>query len=301
MAVKCSYRVKDHIVLHPSESLTPQPGDRFITSRKNCNGMNNNLFNSRFKRNVRKYFLIAATSVLLSACSSSPDDEELALANKGAEALYEDAKNSMELGNYSNAAAILSALDSRYPFGPFSSQVQLDLIFSYYKSGKNDEALATIDRFTRLNPNHSDVDYAFYMRGLVNMEYDQNFFQDLLNIDRADRDTTKAREAFDDFGNLIAKFPDSKYSADAKKRMIYIKDRLARYELAIARYYIKREAYIAAANRSQYVVEYFSDTPHVQQALEIMVQCYDSLGLNDLKENALKTLRLNYPNSDILG
>lgn len=252
-------------------------------------------------RNIKKYILIAATSVLISACSSSLDDRELAFANKGAEALYEDAKEAMTVGNYSNAAAILSALDSRYPFGPFSSQVQLDLIYSYHKSGKNDEALATIDRFTRLNPNHSDVDYAYYMRGLVNMEYDQNFFQDLFNIDRADRDASKVREAFNDFDDLISKFPDSKYAADAKKRMIYIKDRLARYEIAIARYYIKREAYIAAANRGQYIIEYFADTSHVQEALEIMVECYDLLGLQDLKQNALETLKLNYPNSDAIG
>lgn len=240
-------------------------------------------------------------AALITACSSSPDDEELALANKGAEALYEDAKNAMKIGNYSNASAILSALDSRYPFGPFSNQVQLDLIFSYYKSGKYDEALATIDRFTRLNPNHSDVDYAYYMRGLVNMEFDRNFFQDFFDMDRADRDTSKAREAFNDFENLIAKFPESKYAADAKKRMVYIKDRLARYEIAIARYYIKREAYIAAANRGQYVLEYYSDTVHVQEALEIMVECYDSLGLQELKDNAMQMLRINYPNSELLG
>lgn len=251
-------------------------------------------------RNLKKYLLITSFSVLLTACSTSPDDEELAL-NKGAKGLYEDAKEAMKLGNYANAASILSALDSRYPFGPFSSQVQLDLIYSYYKSGKNDEALATIDRFTRLNPNHSDVDYAYYMRGLVNMEYDQNFFQELFNIDRADRDTTKVRESFDDFDNLLAKFPESKYAADAKKRMLFIKDRLARYEVAVARYYIKRAAYVAAANRGQYIVEYFADTTHVQEALEIMVECYDLLGLEDLKKHAQETLKLNYPNSRFVG
>ncbi|WP_338293236.1 outer membrane protein assembly factor BamD [Planctobacterium marinum] len=248
-----------------------------------------------------RILLSITLAALISACSSSPDDEDLVLANKGAESLYEDAKNAMKIGNYSNAATILSALDSRYPFGPYSNQVQLDLIYSYYKSGKYDEALATIDRFTRLNPNHSDVDYAYYMRGLVNMEFDKNFFQDFFDMDRADRDTTKAKEAFKDFENLIGKFPESKYAADAKKRMVFIKDRLARYEIAIARYYIKREAYIAAANRGQYVLEYFSDTVHVQEALEIMVECYDSLGLDELKNNALETLRINYPNSDVLG
>ena len=238
---------------------------------------------------------------VLSACSSSPDEEELVLANQGAEALYEQAKKAMEIGNYSNAAAILSQLDSRYPFGPFSNQVQLDLIYADYKSGKIEEALATIDRFIRLNPSHSDVDYAYYMRGLVNMDSDSNFFQDLFDIDRADRDAEQARDAFSDFNSLITKYPDSKYAADARKRMIFIKDRLARYEIAVADYYMKRDAFVAAANRGQYVLEHFSDTPHVQKALEIMVVCYTNLGLDDLRDNALETLKLNYPNSDFVS
>jgi outer membrane protein assembly factor BamD len=138
------------------------------------------------------------------------------------------------------------AIDSRYPFGPLSHQVQLDLIYSYYKSGKNEETLATIDRFIRLNPNHSDVDYAYYMRGLTNMESDSNLFQELMNIDRTDRDPSKSRQAFEDFRRLIQQYPDSKYAADAKQRMVHIKDRLARYEIAIARFYMRRQSYVAA-------------------------------------------------------
>ncbi|MCY7297108.1 outer membrane protein assembly factor BamD [Alteromonas sp. a30] len=237
----------------------------------------------------------------LSACSSSPDDEDIEVANKGAEALYEDAKTSMEIGNFNQAAATLSALDSRYPFGPLSHQVQLDLIYAYYKAAKSDEALATIDRFIRLNPNHSDIDYAIYMRGLVNMGSDTNFFQDIVGIDRSDRDATQARQAFNDFKELIEKFPDSKYAADARKRMLHIKNRLARYELAVARYYMKRNAYVAASNRGQYVIENFSDTTYVKDALEIMVECYDYLELKDLKESALQTLRLNFPDSSYVN
>lgn len=254
------------------------------------------------EKNKLRHSIIALCLVAgLSACSSSPDDEELNVLNKGAEALYDDAKRLLTVGNFSRAAATLSALDSRYPFGPLSNQVQLDLIYAYHKSGKIDEALATIDRFTRLNPNHSDVDYAMYMRGLVNMESDRNFFQEILSIDRSDRDPSKARESFEDFRKLIDSYPDSKYAPDARKRMLFIKNRLAKYEIEVARYYIKREAYIAAANRGQYVVEHFPDTTHVQEALEIMVLCYDSLGLNELKNNALETLKLNFPNSDTLG
>lgn len=245
--------------------------------------------------------LLAGAMLSLAGCSSSDTEEQAVLANMGAQQMYEKAKRSMEAGNFSNAAATLSSLDSRYPFGPLSHQVQLDLIYSYYKSGKPDEALATIDRFIRLNPNHSDVDYAFYMRGLTNMESDSNLFQELMNIDRADRDPAKSRQAFDDFRRLIQQYPNSKYAADARKRMLHIKERLARYEIAIARFYMRREAYVAAANRGRYVIEHFPDSNQVQQALEIMVSSYEQLGLDELRENAMKTLKLNYPDSEFIS
>ncbi len=245
--------------------------------------------------------LVLGAALSMSGCSSSSDEEKAALANMGAQQLYERAKNSMEAGNFSVAADTLSTLDSRYPFGPLSHQVQLDLIYSYYKSGKRDETLATIDRFIRLNPNHSDVDYAHYMRGLSNMESDNNLFQNLMNIDRADRDPAKSREAFNDFRRLIEQYPNSKYAADARKRMLHIKERLAKYEIAIARFYMRREAYVAAANRGRYVIEHFPDSPQVQQALEIMVSSYTELGLDELRDNAMKTLKLNYPDSDFIS
>ena len=246
--------------------------------------------------------VVLGAMVSVAGCSSSADNEVKAvLANMGAQQLYERAKQSMEVGNFSAAAQTLSALDSRYPFGPLSHQVQLDLIYSYYKSGKNEETIATIDRFIRLNPNHSDVDYAYYMRGLTNMEADSNLFQELMNIDRTDRDPSMSREAFEDFRRLIQQYPESKYAVDARKRMLHIKDRLARYEIAIARFYMRRQAYVAAANRGRYVLEHFPDTTQVQQALEIMVSSYEQLGLDELRENALKTLRLNYPDSEYIS
>lgn len=247
-------------------------------------------------KSVKNWVLVAAV-IAIGGCSSSPDDEDIILANRGADSLYQDAKQSMEVGNFNGAANILSALDSRYPFGPLSHQVQLDLIYSYYKVGKTDQTLATIDRFVRLNPNHSDIDYAFYMRGLTNMDSDSNLFQELAGIDRSDRDPSKSREAFADFRRLLEKYPDSKYAADARKRMVFIKNRLAKYEIAVARFYMRRQAYIAAANRGRYILEYYPDSSQIRQALEIMVECYDQLELVDLKANALKTLKLNYPES----
>ncbi|MBC3767902.1 outer membrane protein assembly factor BamD [Neptunicella marina] len=251
---------------------------------------------------MKKLYSVLTVAGLLSvtACSSSPD-EETAIKAQGADALYQQAKERMELGNFNGASETLSQLDSRYPFGPYSHQVQLDLIYVYYKLGKTDQAIATIDRFTRLNPNHADVDYAYYMRGLVNMDADRNLFQEMVGIDRSDRDPTHSRDAFNDFRTLIQKYPESKYVNDARKRMVYIKSQLAKHELSVARYYMKRAAYVAAANRGQYVLDNYSDTPQLKQALEIMVECYDQLQLDELKQNALKTLKLNFPDSDVAG
>jgi outer membrane protein assembly factor BamD len=242
-----------------------------------------------------------AFMLAISACSTTSDEEQIEQAKLlGPEASYEVAKEMMKNGNFTGAAETLSSLDSRYPFGPLSLQIQLDLIYSYYKSGNTEQALAMVDRFIRLNPNHKDVDYAFYMRGLTNMESDSNLFQELVNIDRSDRDPSKSREAFNDFRRLIERFPESKYAADAQQRMVYIKNRLAKYEIAIARFYMRRGAYVAAANRGQYVLEYYGDTEQVQPALEIMVSAYDQLGLDELKQNAIKILKLNYPASEFI-
>lgn len=251
------------------------------------------------KRNNLFSAIIAFVAILsLTACSSVEDDQRKLIENQGASALYKEAKRSMDVGNFSAAAQILSTIDSKFPFGPLSHQVQLDLIYSYYKTGDIDQTLATIDRFVRLNPNHADVEYALFMRGVTNMEQDNNLFQEVFGVDRADRDPSKSKEAFEDFRRLIEKHPESKYASDAKQRMLHIKNRLAKYEIAVGRFYMRREAWVAAANRGRYVLEYFPDTEQVQPALEIMVASYNELGLDELKNNAIKTLKLNYPESE---
>jgi outer membrane protein assembly factor BamD len=245
--------------------------------------------------------IIAIVAVLsLTACSSVEDEQRKLVENQGASALYKEAKRSMDVGNFSAAAQILSTIDSKFPFGPLSHQVQLDLIYSYYKTGDIEQTLATIDRFVRLNPNHADVEYALYMRGVTNMEQDNNLFQEVFGVDRSDRDPSKSKEAFEDFRRLLEKHPESKYASDAKQRMLHIKNRLAKYEIAVGRFYMRREAWVAAANRGRYVLEYFPDTEQVQPALEIMVASYNELGLDELKNNAIKTLKLNYPQSEFI-
>ncbi|PWW12164.1 MULTISPECIES: outer membrane protein assembly factor BamD [Pseudidiomarina] len=244
-----------------------------------------------------RLILACAAVIAVSACSGTPDDQfddsRLSDVEKG----YERAKSSLANGNINNALQILESINMRYPFGPLTHQIQLDLIYAYYKVGNLDKALATIDRFVRLNPNHQDYDYALYMRGLTNQRTAENTIQEFFGVDRADRDPTKTREAFDDFAELVRRFPDSKYAADARQRMVAIKSTLAQYELAVAQYYVKREAYLSAANRGKYVLENFPDTAEAETALIIMANSYEQLNLDQLQQDTVATLQKNFPNS----
>ncbi|WOH39160.1 outer membrane protein assembly factor BamD [Thalassotalea fonticola] len=248
---------------------------------------------------MNKFTLKIATLSLflsLAGCSSSPEDIEK-VPDKSAQALYLDAKDALDNGLYQKAIPILSAIDSRYPFGAISHQVQLDLIYAYYKAGDVAQGTALVERFLRLNPGHKNVDYVYYMRALMNLSLEENLFQEMAGIDRSDRDPKHARAAFDDFRTILTVYPDSKYGSDARKRMISIKSRLADYELAAARFFMKRKAYAAAANRGRYIVEYFGPGEQVEDALVLMIECYEILGLDDLKRNARQVLALNYPNN----
>ena len=222
----------------------------------------------------------------LVGCSGTNEKEIEKIPDKSAQALFADARESLDNGLYQKAIQILSAIDSRFPYGPISHQVQLDLIYAYYKSGDAAQGLALTDRFLRLNPAHANLDYVYYMRALINIATQENLFQDLAGIDRSDRDPTAARDAFNDLKIVLEKYPESKYAADSRQRMIAIKSRLAKYELSVARYYFKRGAFVSSANRGKYIVEYFSPSPETEAALEIMIMCYEELGLTELQTNA---------------
>ena len=247
------------------------------------------------KRSLSKQtFAIALAVSVLSACSSAPDEEEIQrVPNKSPQALYQDAKDTLDSGLYVRAVELLSAIDSRYPFGPLSKQVQMDLVYAYYQSNNTEQATATIDRFIKLNPNHKDLDYMYYMRGLISIKAHENAFQEYFGIDRADRDTKRTRVAYEDFSTLVKNYPESKYADEAKKRMAWLLNKMARYEIKVADYYYKREAYLAAANRGKYVIEHFSKSSYTQDALEIMVKSYDKLGLTELRDNAQAVLDAN--------
>ena len=247
------------------------------------------------KLGKRAFAILVSTSFLgLAACSSAPEQEDIErVPNKSAQALYEDAKSTLDSGLYARSIELLSALNSRYPFGPHAQQVQMDLVFAHYKTGNTDQALATIDRFIRLNPNHKNLDYMYFMRGLVNIQADENAFQEYFGIDRADRDASRTRVAFQDLSTLTDSYPNSPYVAEAKKRLVWLLNKMARYEIKVAGYYFEREAFLAAANRGKYVVEHFSQSSYLIEALNIMEKSYEKLGLNELRLHAQQTRLLN--------
>ncbi len=244
--------------------------------------------------NFRTFSFIAAL-LLVSACATNDiDDIEVPLADD-AYLLYEKSLVSMRSGNYQTAIKGLEQLDSLYPFGPYSHQAQLSLIYAYHMAKDSESALAAADRFIRQNPNHANVDYAYYMKGLTNFNAEIGAFKALLSADAAERDASTSRQSFADFAELIRKYPNSKYAPEARQRMVYLKNRLAQHELHIANYYMQRNAYMAAANRAQYVVENYPQTPAVGDALVVMATAYEILNLPELADKAKNLLKINYP------
>lgn len=244
--------------------------------------------------------MILVLAMGLAGCSSSDDNAIDEIPDRSAQSLFTDAREALDNNLYQRAIQLLSAIDTRYPYGPISHQVQIDLIYAYYKSGNAAQGTALADRFLRLNPTHPNIDYVYYMRALINLSTETNLFQNLAGIERSDRDPTASRDAFNDFKIILTDHPQSKYAADARMRMIEIKSRLAKYELSVAKFYLKREAYASAANRGRYIVEYYSPSAEVEQALEIMVVCYEKLGLVELKNNARQVLAANYPDNSLI-
>lgn len=236
-------------------------------------------------------FFLSATLMLLSACSSTGERQDFTSEAD----LYNRAIEQLERSRWDAAIGSLQLIEEHFPFGKYAEQAQLELIYAYYKSGDPDAAIAAADRFIRLHPQHRNVDYAYYMKGLSTYSKDENFLAKVIPIDQTRRDPGAARESLAHFTQLLTRFPDSPYAQDAKKRMIYLRNRLARYEIHVANYYFKRGAYLAAINRGQYVLENYQETPAVPDALAVIVQGYHLLGMDELSDRTLAVLRLNYP------
>lgn len=243
--------------------------------------------------------LLAVFAVIaLSACSSTGEYDETAgwSANK----LYGEAKEAQAEGAWENAVKFLEKLEARYPYGRFAQQAQLELAYVYWKAGEPGSALAAADRFIKLHPNHPAVDYAYYLKGLVNFNEDLGLISYLNTQDQTERDPKAAREAFDTFKELTTRFPKSKYTPDAIARMNYLVNALASLEVHVARYYFKRGAYIAAANRAKATLETYPQAPANEEALYIIVLSYDKLGMQDLRDDADRVFKKNFPNSPYL-
>lgn len=237
-----------------------------------------------------KYLVAAATlSLALAGCSSSKDQ----VPDSPPSELYATAQQKLQDGNFKGAITQLEALDNRYPFGPYAQQVQLDLIYAYYKNADLPMAQAAIDRFMRLNPTHPNIDYVLYMKGLTDMALDDSALQGFFGIDRSDRDPEHARAAFRDFSQLLRNWPSSQYATDARKRLVYLKDRLAKYELSVAQFYTKREAYVAVVNRVEQMLKDYPDTQATRTALPLMENAYRKLQLNAQANKVAKIIAAN--------
>jgi len=238
--------------------------------------------------------LLAFAVVLGAGCASTTQDETVGWS---AQRLYGEAKDAMASKEWQKAIKYLEKLEARYPYGRYAQQAQLEVAYCYWKDGERASALAAADRFIKLYPNHPNVDYAYYLKGMINFNELAGMLTWLTSPDMTDRDPKASREAFDAFKEVVTRFPDSKYAQDSAMRMRYLVNALASYEVHVARYYMKRTAYVAAANRAQYAVEHYPQSPAVEEAFFILIRAYDALGLDELRDAAERVMRKNFPNS----
>ena len=208
---------------------------------------------------------------------------------------YEKIQSSLNASNWTVAITNLQLLESQFPFGKYAEQAQLELMFAQHRSGDNESAIEAADRFVRLHPQHPNVDYAFYVKGLSEIAATSGFFDSFMPTDNTLRDIGTARDAFATLTELLSRFPKSPYAADSRKRLINLRNQLARAEIHAANYYFARGAYLAAANRGRFVVENFQQSPAVPDGLAVMVQAYYMLGMQDLADNSIKVMAANYP------
>jgi len=209
--------------------------------------------------------------------------------------LYRSAQSSLRSGNYRDAIIKLQKLEARFPFGRYAEQAQLELIYANFMSYQPEATRSAADRFIRLHPQHPNIDYAYYIKGLAEFNKDRGLLDRFASSDISKRDPTSARQSFADFSEFLERHPDSEYAADARQRMIYLVDLLARYEINVAKFYMRRGAFVAAANRARNVVEHYSQSRSVDEALAIRVEANWRLGLPEAANNSLRILAINDP------
>jgi outer membrane protein assembly factor BamD len=246
--------------------------------------------------------IICCLSLSLQGCetlkslASGGSDTEDEYVGWTAEKFLAEAKKTLDSGNYDKAIKLYEALEARYPFGDFSAQTQIDIAYAYYKNGDPDNAIAAADRFIKINPRNPSVDYAYYLKGLVNYNRGIGFLDRFLPSDTSQRDPGNARDAYENFSELLRRFPNSKYVADAKQRMTALRNNLAMHEVHVARYYMKRKAYIAAINRASTVLEKYDRTPAMPYALLVLQDGYTNLEMPEFAKDMARVYEQNYPN-----
>jgi outer membrane protein assembly factor BamD len=244
--------------------------------------------------------LAALLALTLVACGgiNSSDDETLGWS---AQKLYGEAKDAMTSRDWAKAIKYLEKLEARYPYGRFAQQAQLEVAYCYWKESERASAVAATDRFIKLYPNHPNVDYAWYLKGLINFNETLGVLWWLTTPDLSDRDPRSSRDAFNAFKEVVTRFPDSKYAADSAARMRYLVNNLASYEVHVARYYMRRGAYLAAANRAQYAIKTYQQAPALEDAVFVLVRAYDALGMEALRDDAARVMKTNFPKSRYLS
>ncbi len=215
--------------------------------------------------------------------------------------LYQEAKTAMVDGNLTRATHLYERLIARFPFGPYTEQSQLELAYVQYKDHKEEDAYSAVNRFIKTYPTHKHIDYAYYLRGLINFNRSGGLLERYIDRDQSKRDQGFSQQSFDDFGELVRRYPASPYSADARQRMIYLRNNMAQAELNIALYYLRREAYVAASNRAEHLVETYQQTPQIGDALAIMAESYKRLGQDKLADDARRVLQTNFPEHPYLA
>ncbi|WP_300121246.1 outer membrane protein assembly factor BamD [Rhodoferax sp.] len=241
--------------------------------------------------------MLAGSFVLLSACSTTTTDPT---AEWSPNKIYAEAKDEMSSGAYDKAIPLLEKLEGRAAGTPLAQQAQLDKAYAHYKAGEPVLAIATLDRFIKLHPSSPALDYALYLKGIVNFNDDLGLFSGLTRQDLAERDQKAAKDSFESFKELTSRFPDSRYAAEASQRMNYIVNSLAQSEVYVARYYYQRGAYLAAINRAQTAIVDYQGVPALEEALFIMVKSYDALGMTALRDDTQRVLEKNYPQTPYL-
>jgi outer membrane protein assembly factor BamD len=242
--------------------------------------------------------MVFGAMVLLAGCSSVQRDPT---SKWDADRLYQEARGEMQIGNWKAARDYLQKLEARFPFTRHAQQAQIEIAYSYYKEGESAQAISAADRFLKLNPNHPSADYVQYLKGLASFNDDLGLFGRALGQDPSTRDPKAMREAFDAFRELVVRYPQSRYADDARQRMNYLINAMAQSEVNVARYYMRRGAYIAAIQRAQGALRDYQASPAAAEALAILMQSYDALGMPEMRDDAKRVLERNFPQSPALA